>query len=91
MSSASNMHQQVTVSSAASKVACFKETKQEATHKSKKVTSLWKKVVALGESDLMEATSRRTGCGGPSKVKLVRVGWIMSMEACTPSRSRVSL
>jgi len=50
-----------------------------------------KRVVALGESDLMEATSRRTGCGGPSKVKLVRVGWIMSMEACTPSRSRVSL
>jgi len=50
-----------------------------------------KQVLALGESDLMEATSRRTGCGGPSKVKLVRVGWIMSMEACTPSRSRVSL
>lgn len=41
-------------------------------------------------ADLMEATSSRTGWGGPSKVKLVRVGWIISMEAGTPSRSKVS-
>lgn len=38
----------------------------------------------------MEATSRSTGWGGPSNVKLVRLGWTMSMEGCTPSRSRVS-